>query len=749
MTEALPIFHEASISGMRKAGTAFRSWNRLIRFLAMIALILAATLASAAWAQDSIDGLAAQKADADTYLTLTDQQVRQILLNEIKEKRADQPEQSAVFNPAKIAHFFNSTLGDLSKHGREIFGAYQELPGIFSRGFDAFSKDQSPGSGGRFVVALFVSLAIGGIATVGFWRFLAAGNGPVSEQQTLLPSAFDKLSLHASAIFRQILSICLFAATASLIYFVFFDESAKNRLAFVFYLVPICLFWFATAFLTAFYSPGNERLRLPSFTNDQALNLFATMLIAVGFGAFAFFTCALINTLGVSGPVHDLFLVTVTGIAALLMSLSFALNRAAIEQDLNVGPSRSRSRFARYWAGFLIALPPLVWALLVIMELIGDAVPYGAGLLTLLLAGVYPHIDALLVRSELDLQQDKERGFSYALINTLRPLGAALIAIVFLASWHLFAVAGLSEDDNGLRQYWNTLVNSLFYILVGLSLWNFSNIYISQQIEKEDALSGNADDLGEMEIGGTGLSRTRTLLPLIKRAIQALVIATVSMAILTAAGVDIAPVLAGAGVVGLAIGFGSQTLVRDIVSGAFFLIDDAVRIGEYIDTGSVKGVVERMSVRSLQLRHHRGAVHTIPFGEIQTLTNYSRDWAIMKLRFTVPFDTDLEKVRKLLKKAGQELSEKEDIKDDFLQPFKAQGAVEASDYGFVISTKFMSKPGKQFVIRRHAFATVQKVFEANGIQFARPTISVSSNSAKDDPETEGAAGLLAHANARN
>ena len=97
----------------------------------------------------------------------------------------------------------------------------------------------------------------------------------------------------------------------------------------------------------------------------------------------------------------------------------------------------------------------------------------------------------------------------------------------------------------------------------------------------------------------------------------------------------------------------------------------------------------------------------------------------MKLKFRVPFDNNVDKVRKLLKATGLKLAENPDIKDDFIQPFKSQGATEADDYGFVISTKFMSKPGKQFVIRRYAFAAVQQAFAENGIEFATPKVEVS------------------------
>jgi len=112
----------------------------------------------------------------------------------------------------------------------------------------------------------------------------------------------------------------------------------------------------------------------------------------------------------------------------------------------------------------------------------------------------------------------------------------------------------------------------------------------------------------------------------------------------------------------------------------------------------------------------------------------------MKLRIRVPFETDLNRVRKLLKQVGQQMMQEEAIKDDFLQPFKAQGAVEVDDYGFVVSTKFMSKPGKQFYIRRFAFQAMQDAFEAEGIPFERPKVRVEvEGMATEDSTTREAA----------
>ena len=183
--------------------------------------------------------------------------------------------------------------------------------------------------------------------------------------------------------------------------------------------------------------------------------------------------------------------------------------------------------------------------------------------------------------------------------------------------------------------------------------------------------------------------------------------------------------MAGAGIAGLAIGFGAQKLVTDVVSGVFFLVDDAFRTGEYVEVEGTMGTVEKISIRSMQLRHHKGPVHTIPYGEIPKITNFSRDWVIMKLRFTVPFNTDPNKVKKIFKKIGQEMLALEEFKDDFLQPFKSQGMLEIDDVGMVFRGKFMAKPGTQFTIRKEIFNRVNAAFAENGLEFARREVRVA------------------------
>lgn len=296
-----------------------------------------------------------------------------------------------------------------------------------------------------------------------------------------------------------------------------------------------------------------------------------------------------------------------------------------------------------------------------------------------------------------------------------------LFGMIFLIIARLWGISlrDLAEAQLGYRFAANG-VGAILILIIGYIIWEFTNLWISKQLAKEAPSGGH----GGGEGGGTGASRLTTILPLVQLVLQFTIVTMTLLLTLSQLGVNIAPLLAGAGVLGLAVGFGAQTLVKDVVSGVFFLLDDAFRVGEFIDAGGTMGTVEKISVRSLQLRSINGPIHIVPYGEIAKVTNNSRDWVIMKLKFTVPFDTDPEKVRKIFKKIGQRLLEKEEIASDIIEPFKSQGVFEFNDVGIVVRGKFTSKPGRQFVIRKEIFNQVQKAFDENGIEFARKEVRV-------------------------
>lgn len=285
-----------------------------------------------------------------------------------------------------------------------------------------------------------------------------------------------------------------------------------------------------------------------------------------------------------------------------------------------------------------------------------------------------------------------------------------------LGAWDV----NIGESGNPLTAF----IDTLAIAFVGWFLYRAVVVYIDNQLEEEgEERSAEAGEPGE-EMTGRGSSRLATLLPLLRNVLIATIAIMTVMIVLSNFGVDIAPLFAGAGVIGLAIGFGAQTLIRDIFSGGFFLFDDAFRKGEYIEMGDIRGTVEKISLRSFQLRHHNGPLHTIPFGEITQLTNYSRDWVMMKLPLRLTYDTDVERVRKLVKKLGQRLLEHPEVGHLFLQPLKSQGVYKMEDSAMIIRVKFMTKPGDQFVTRKVVYASIRDLFEQEGIRFASKEVTV-------------------------
>jgi len=214
-------------------------------------------------------------------------------------------------------------------------------------------------------------------------------------------------------------------------------------------------------------------------------------------------------------------------------------------------------------------------------------------------------------------------------------------------------------------------------------------------------------------------TRLGTLIPLL-RVTVAIVLTIVAVLIaLENIGVNVTPLLAGASVLGLALSFGSQALVKDIVSGIFYLTDDAFRVGEYIDCEKAKGTVESFTLRSVRLRNQNGQIHTIPFGELGHVTNFSRDWAAADFSLRFARDTDLDKLREATKKVSADIMEVPEMKEMLLEPLKMQGIAEVADNALVVRFKFVAQPGSPGKVQNEAVARMLRAFPALGIEFAK------------------------------
>jgi moderate conductance mechanosensitive channel len=287
-----------------------------------------------------------------------------------------------------------------------------------------------------------------------------------------------------------------------------------------------------------------------------------------------------------------------------------------------------------------------------------------------------------------------------------------------------------------------TLFETLLTLALALFCWRFASAYIEKKIREavpeEEACS---KEEGDDEFGGAKQrGRSHTLLPMLRKFIGTVLVVMVALLVISSLGVNIGPLLAGAGVVGLAVGFGAQKLVCDVISGFFFLLDDAFRVGEYIQTGSIRGTVEAITLRNVMLRHHLGMLQIVPHSDLGAVTNYMRGGIVMKFPLEFSYDTDINKVRKIIKQVGIQMLEDPDLKDGFIQPIKSQGVNEITNSVMVIRVKFTAKPGKQFIIKREAFRRITEALSARGIHYAHRKVIVDfpedERRGKTDPEAE-------------
>jgi moderate conductance mechanosensitive channel len=298
-----------------------------------------------------------------------------------------------------------------------------------------------------------------------------------------------------------------------------------------------------------------------------------------------------------------------------------------------------------------------------------------------------------------------------------------LVAIVTLAS---FWIDALDLTAASATQAMHTVTAAVGTLFVAYLIWELVRLAIDRNLQDVPGgpkLPGTGDDDEE----STPASRLQTILPMMRAFFGVAIGILAVLIVLSRLGVDTAPLIAGAGVFGLAVSFGSQSLVRDIISGLFYMWDDAFRVGEYIDTGRLKGTVESLGVRSVKLRHHNGPLHTIPYGQLGAVTNLSRDFATIKFNLRLEPGTDIELVRKTAKQIGVAMQqESPEVASEVILPLKMQGIAEVADNAVVFRFKFTARPLKPSWIQREYLKRIYRVFAEKGIHFASGALTLQT-----------------------
>jgi small-conductance mechanosensitive channel len=643
----------------------------------------------------------------------------------IERQRAtyQQPQTSSVMPLDARDPVFTYTASNLMlirRHLEALGAALPNLPGEFEQAGSVLMRELR-NWGLIDVILLFTCFVLLGVGTE--WLFRRATTGI---RTRLVESGMETVRqrLHIVAM-RFVIGLGLVIAftLGSVGSFMTFNWPPLLRNVVLGYLMAFLAVRLSLVVGRFLLAPGAERFRIIPLTTPQARFWHFRLALLAGWFAFGRFTIEQLGMLGASLEVRQI-VAYVLGFGLLGIALESVWRNPCPRHDLygHIGVWLFSAGLAGLWLLRVAGIMPVFWLVATAM-----ALPLAINLTQRSVNHILrpPAASEPVADSPSILSICLERGARAALV---------IGAVVLLSHvWEIDLIA-LSVVDTLPTRILRGILNAIVILLVADFAWNLVKAAIDRKLTRTFGLNATDEEEARRQ------SRLRTLLPVVRNVLFITTVVMAGLMALSALGIDTGPLVAGAGVVGVAIGFGAQTLVKDIISGMFYLLDDAFRIGEYIQSGSYKGTVESFSLRSVKLRHHRGPLYTIPFGSLGAVQNMSRDWVIDKLTVSVTYDTDLATVKKIVKRVGAELAADPEFAPQIIETLKMQGVEQFGDFAIQIRMKMMTKPGEQFVIRRRAYALIKTAFDEGGIQFAFPTVRVASNGADTASNIDTAVG---------
>lgn len=294
--------------------------------------------------------------------------------------------------------------------------------------------------------------------------------------------------------------------------------------------------------------------------------------------------------------------------------------------------------------------------------------------------------------------------FNIRLVKAFFRMWLLFLAMASLLSvWNLSIFNILPEE----RVYWVLQsVVSIFAILM------LASILIE--------LAGGIVEKAFARFGGAGNTRMQTLLPIAKNLIFIIIFTLFGLTLLSELGINVMPLLAGAGVVGFAIGFGAQTFVKDLITGFIIILEDLVQVGDVITVGGRSGVVERITIRKIQLRNLEGIVSTVPFSEISIVDNFTKHFSYYLLNVGVAYRENTDEVVKLLNEVDESLRNDEEFAPDILDKLEVLGVDKFADSAVIIKARIKTKPIQQWRIGREFNRRMKFLFDEHNIEIPFP-----------------------------
>jgi moderate conductance mechanosensitive channel len=477
------------------------------------------------------------------------------------------------------------------------------------------------------------------------------------------------------------------------------------------------------------FSPGTPELRLLPISDGGAGygTRWSSRIIRTSLYGYAVLTA--LRHLGLPRAIGELLLHVLFFAVAGMIALVIVRVRRPVAAAIESLDEEHRSRLlrwppwraiARIWhvlALAYLAFVCLVWALgipggfetLAVNTLATAAIALGAALVIDLI-GRRPHVDAPAgepASAEAPLLEQRLARYRAWLVAVGRGLVVLVAALALLEVWGLDVARWLSSEAG--RTVLGHLVTVALVVIFTLVAWEGISLAIERSVTQ-------TDPEGNLRLG----SRARTLLNITRHFMLVFLGLIALFLILAELGLNIAPLLAGAGVIGLAIGFGSQKLVQDIITGMFVLFSDTMRVGDVIEVGGRAGVVEAVAIRTVVLRDYGGNVHTIPYSAIDTVTNLTKEFSYAVFDIGVGYRENVDEVMQVLRDLGAEMRQDPYFRRLILEPLDVAGVDKFADSAVVIKARFKTRPLRQWEVSREFNRRIKNRFDELGIEIPFP-----------------------------
>lgn len=486
----------------------------------------------------------------------------------------------------------------------------------------------------------------------------------------------------------------------------------------------------AVALIRRVFSPDTPELRAFAISDDAAYYgaRWGVRVIRASIYGYALLRAAV--RLGLHPAIHELLqhvlFFAVAGMVALVIIAVRHPVRAAIDSLAEERRSPLLhwlpwGAIARIWhvvALAYLAFVCLVWTLgipggfqaLIVKTLASGAIVLGAALVSSAMGRLPAHQEANtidLAPTDAPLIERRLLRYRYWLAIMGRGLVLLVAGLALLELWDVSVLRWLSSrtGETVLRH----LVTVALVAIITLALWEAISLGIERSVTKRDAA-------GNLRLGG----RSRTLLNVTRHFVLVFLGLIALFLVLAELGINIAPLLAGAGVIGLAIGFGSQKLVQDIITGMFVLFGDTMRVGDVVEVAGRAGVVEAVTMRTVVLRDERGKVHTIPYSAIDTVTNLTKDFSYAVFDIGIAYRENVDDVMQVLEDLGAEMRQDPYFRRLIMEPLEVAGLDRFADSAVVIKARFKTRPLRQWEVTREFNRRLKNRFDELGIEIPFP-----------------------------